>query len=89
MQIGNPNYKTCPHCGAKEEYFPGPYFVNVYELTEWSDGVTFQELPSLEETELQQCYTCNQFYWFTHKGGGLPLEGYLKAAKYFEKEYSR
>lgn len=58
MQIGKSSFKLCPHCGENNPYFSGPFFINVYELTEWSDGETFQELPNLKKSQLQKCYYC-------------------------------
>lgn len=89
MQIGEPSYKKCPYCGQKNEYFSGPFFVNFYGLTEWSDGETFRELPSLKETKLQKCDSCNQFYWFKQKLGGMSLEEYIQAIEYYENEFSK
>jgi len=89
MQIGNPSYKKCPHCRESNEYYFGPFFVNLYGYTEWSDGEIFQQLPSFEKTELQKCNSCNQYYWFTQYLGGLSFENYVEAAKYFQEEYSK
>ncbi len=89
MQIGSPSYKKCPHCRQKNIYFAGPFFVNFYGLTEWSDGETFQELPNLKKTKLQKCDSCNQYFWFTQKLGGLCFEEYVEAAEYFEDQYSK
>ncbi|WP_297511180.1 hypothetical protein [Flavobacterium sp.] len=88
MQIGNPSYKKCPHCGQQIAYYPGPYFIHHYEFTEWSDGETFEELPCLKNTYLQKCNLCNEFYWFTQKLGGMSFEDYVQAAEYFENKYS-
>jgi hypothetical protein len=88
MQIGNPSYKKCPHCGQQIAYYPGPYFIHHYEFTEWSDGETFEELPCLKNTYLQKCNLCNEFYWFTQKLGGMSFEDYVYAAEYFENKYS-
>ena len=89
MQIGSPSYKKCPHCEKKIEYYSEPFFVDYYGLTEWSDGETFEEMPSLKNTRLQKCQFCNQYYWFTRKLGGMSFEAYVEAAAHFEKEYSR
>ncbi|ESU22613.1 hypothetical protein FEDK69T_18690 [Flavobacterium enshiense DK69] len=88
MQIGNPSYKICPHCKHKNKFYPGPFHVKYYGLTEWSDGETFEELPNLKKTDLQKCDNCNQFYWFKKMLGGLSFEDYVEAADYFEKKYS-
>jgi hypothetical protein len=89
MQIGEPKYKTCPHCGKKNEYYPGPYFIHYYGLTEWSDGEIFKEFPSRKESKLQKCSACNQFYWFIQKGGGMSFYDYAEACEHFQKQYSR
>ncbi len=87
MQIGEPSYKKCPHCGKKNEYYKGPFFIHYYGLTEWSDGKTFEELPSLKKSKLQKCDSCNQFYWFARKMGGMSFDDYVEAAAYFEEKY--
>ena len=88
MQIGKPSFKKCSHCGQQTAYYPGPYFLHLYEFTEWSDGETFEELPRLKNTNLQKCNLCNKFYWFTQKLGGMSFEDYVQAAEYFENKYS-
>lgn len=88
MQIGNPSYKKCPNCGQQIAYYPGPYFLHLYEFTEWSDGETFEQLPNLKNTNLQKCNLCNKFYWFTQKLGGMSFEDYVQAAEYFETKYA-
>ena len=89
MQIGDPSYKRCPHCGVNNEYYQGPFFVKYYGLTEWSDGKTFQELPRLEKSKLQKCKSCSQYYWFTQNLGGMSFEDYVEAFKYFQEKYSQ
>jgi hypothetical protein len=89
MQIGDPSYKKCPNCGKKIEYHSGPFFVNYYGLTEWSDGEKFQELPSLEKTKLQKCCHCNSFYWFSQMLGGMSFYEYYDALLFFEQKYSQ
>ncbi len=71
------------------EFNPGPFFVHYYGLTEWSDGETFKELPSLQETDLQKCPHCKSFYWFTQMLGGMSFYEYYDALLFFEKKYSR
>jgi tetratricopeptide (TPR) repeat protein len=88
MQIRKPSYKKCPYCGHKNEYYSGPFPVYYLGLTEWSDGETFHEVPSLKKTKLQKCDSCNQFYWFKQISGGLSFEDYVQAAAHFEYEYS-
>lgn len=88
MQIGKPSYKKCPHCEQQIAYYSGPYFLHSYEFIEWSDGETFEYLPSLKNTNLQKCDSCNKFYWFTQKLGGMSFEDYVQAAEYFENKYS-
>jgi hypothetical protein len=75
-------------CGAISTYYPGPYFVNHYGLTKWSDGETFETLPSFKKSKLQKCDDCNQFYWHTRTGGGMSLEDYLAASEYFQQKFS-
>ncbi|MEI6265931.1 MAG: hypothetical protein WCP74_12595 [Sphingobacteriia bacterium] len=89
MQIGSPSYRKCPHCGKKIEYYSGPFFVHYHGLTEWSDGETFEELPSLKVTELQKCYFCNNFFWFRQMLGGMHFKDYCDALIFFEKLYSK
>jgi hypothetical protein len=89
MQIGESSYKQCPECGKMIEFYPGPFFVHYYGLTEWSDGETFQELPSLKETNLQRCPHCNKFYWYKKKLGGLTFYEYYEALLFFETKYSK
>jgi hypothetical protein len=89
MQIGSPSYKKCPHCSVENEYYSGPYNVCYYGLTEWSDGETFEELPSLKKTKLQKCESCGKFYWFSQMGGGMSAEDYSEALDYFVELYSK
>lgn len=89
MQIGEPSYKKCPKCGKMIEFYPGPFFVHYFGLTEWSDGETFEELPSLKQTKLQVCPHCNKFYWFKQMLGGLSFYGYYEALLFFEKKFSK
>ena len=89
MQIGKPAYKKCPHCGKNIEYYPHPFFVNFYGLTEWSDGETFSEIPSLKLSKLQKCLYCNKFFWFNQKLGGMSFYDYIEALSFFESKYSK
>lgn len=89
MDIGEPSYKKCPHCKKKLEYYNGPYFTHYYGLTEWSDGATFEEMPSLKETKLQKCNFCNNFYWYSQMDCNMAFKDYCDAIIYFEKLYSR
>jgi hypothetical protein len=89
MQIGESSYNQCPECGKMIEFYPGTFFVHHYGLTEWSDGETFEELPSLKNTKLQKCPHCNKFYWFDQKLGGLSFYEYHEAALLFESKYSK
>jgi tetratricopeptide (TPR) repeat protein len=89
MQIGRLTFRRCPHCGKNIEYSSGRFFVQLYGLTEWSDGETFEELPSLKKTELQKCHFCNNFFWFRQKLGGMQFKDYCDALIFFEKLYSK
>jgi hypothetical protein len=89
MQIGRLIFRKCPHCGKNIEYSSGRFFVHYYGLTEWSDGETFEELPSLKKTELQKCHFCNNFFWFRQKLGGMQFKEYCDALIFFEKLYSK
>jgi hypothetical protein len=89
MQIGQPSYRKCYHCGKKSEYYSGPFFVHHYGLTEWSDGETFQEIPSLKKTELQRCCFCNNFIWFSQMLGVMTFKDYCDALIFYENLYSK
>ena len=89
MQIGRLTFRRCPHCGKNIEYSSGRFFVHYYGLTEWSDGETFEELPSLKKTELQKCHFCNNFFWFKQKLGGMQFKDYCDALIFFENLYSK
>jgi hypothetical protein len=89
MQIGSPSYRKCLHCGEKSEYYSGPFFVHNYGLTEWSDGETFEELPSLKETQLQRCPFCNNFTWLRQMLGGMTFKDYCDALIFYENLYSK
>ena len=89
MQIGKPAYKKCTHCDKNIEYYPHPFFVNFYGLTEWSDGETFSEIPSLKLSKLQKCLNCNKFFWFNQMLGGMSFYDYIEALSFFESKYSK
>lgn len=89
MQIGKPSFKKCPACREQHRYYRGPFFVNLYPYTKWSDGETFNELPSLNKTKLQICQHCNTFFWFKQMLGGLSFNEYYSALLFFEKKYSK
>lgn len=89
MQIGDPKYKKCPSCGFLNKYYPGPYFVNYYGFHEWSDGYTFQELPSLKKTKLKRCGSCKKFYWHYTMGGNgsLGVDDQVDAIDFYLAKY--
>ncbi len=89
MQIGKPSYKICPHCWKINQYHRGPFFIHYFGLTVWSDGETFEELPSRIKTKLQKCHSCNKFYWFEQKLGGMSSDDYEKAVKHYQYKYSK
>lgn len=89
MQIGRLTFRRCTYCGKNIEYSSGRFFVHYYGLTEWSDGETFEELPSLKKTELQKCHFCNNFFWFKQKLGGMQFKDYCDALIFFENLYSK
>ena len=89
MQIGKSSFTLCFYFGHLKLRAARRCFVQVYGLTEWSDGEKFKELPSLEKTKLQRCELCNKFFWSSQRLGGLGFEDYVEAVEYFEKKYSR
>ena len=89
MQVGKPPITKCSFFGHLKVGRQGDSFVNVYGLTEWSDGKQFKQVPSFEKSELQWCENCNQFYWSSQMYGGLGFGGYVEAAEYFENKYSK
>jgi tetratricopeptide (TPR) repeat protein len=88
IQTGKPSYKKCANCGYKNECYSRSFVDHNYRLTEWSDGESFQEVPSLKKTKLHKCGSCHQFYWNKRGLGGLSFDDYVQAAAYFEYEYS-
>lgn len=89
MQVGDSKFKKCPHCGHKNRYFVGPFYVNFYGWFIWSDGEKFSEQPRLKKDWLQICDSCKSFYWHRRNGriGKISFDDYVRALDFYKKIY--
>ena len=82
MQIGKPSYFKCPVCKTITEFYPGPYYVHIYEFTQWSDGETFKELPEIPSANkylLHKCSHCNSYLWISSISYNLTFDKIKKS----------
>ena len=89
MIMHEPSNIKCPHCEADFPVHDKPFFVHIYGFTEWSDGETFNELPSIKTSDLQRCDSCKGFFIYSTKMGGLSVADCLDAITYFKEEYKK